>query len=94
MTDFQLNDEQRDLAIQLSNYSKSIKQAYEGALFSLNQKDDPDRFVHFAHSLREVINLLANLKLSREKWKENQELKRKTLLQSVIDPVGKQAYGI
>ena len=92
MTDFQLNDEQRDLAIQLSNYSKSIKQAYEGALFSLNQKDDPDRFVHFAHSLREVINLLANLKLSREKWKENQELKRKTLLQSVIDPVGKQAY--
>ena len=92
MNNFQLNDEQRDLATQLANYSKSMKQAYEGALFSINQKDDPDRFVHFAHSLREVIDLLAKLKLSREKWKESQELKRKNLLQSVIDPVGKQAY--
>lgn len=92
MVDFQLNNEQRDLAIQLSNYSKTIKQAYEGALFSIYQKDDPDRFVHFAHSLREVIDLLAKLNPSPEKWKENREIKRKSLLQSVIDPIGKQAY--
>ena len=89
---FQLTSEQRDLAIQLSNYSKTIQQAYEGAIFSLYQTDDPDRFAHFAHSLREVIDLLAKLHLPRENWRENREFNRKSLLQSVIDPLGKQAY--
>ena len=53
-----LSVEQRILCSQLKNYSYKIKDAYLGAIHALRTKDYEDRLVHFAHSLREVIDLL------------------------------------
>ena len=89
----ELSSKQRDLALQLSRYDKKIKSAYLGAIFAIQQEKYHDRLVHFAQSLREVIDLLARSKqIDNEKSKPGKQ-ERKRLLQFVIDPVGQQAYG-
>ena len=88
-----LNQKQSDLAVQLSRYGKKIKSAYLGSIFAIQQEEYPDRLVHFAQSLREVIDLLARSKQAEEQQKKPiKKSIRKRLLESVIDPVGKQAY--
>ena len=91
MNHFELTQEQKDLAFQLSIYDIRIEQAYLGSIYAIQQEEYPDRLAHFAYSLRDVIDLLAqsgseeigvNLSDKREK--------RRRLLQSVIDPLGKQ----
>ena len=91
MNRFELTQEQKDLAFQLSIYDIRIEQAYLGSIYAIQQEGYPDRLAHFAYSLRDVIDLLtysgseeigANLSDKREK--------RRSLLQSVIDPLGKQ----
>ncbi len=57
----QLTQKQKDIVTQLTTYDSRIKPAYLGAIYVLQQKEYPDRLVHFAHSLREVIDLLTRV---------------------------------
>lgn len=92
MTDYN-STEQDILCSYLGNYLPTIKTAYLGATHALTVKDYPDRLVHFAHSLREVIDLLTRKnQTNEEKRKSLCRLDRIKLLTSVIDPAGKQAY--
>lgn len=93
VSDYKLTKKQEDLALQLSRYSPKIVDTYHGAIHALNQNEYSDRLVHFAHSLREVINLLSrNVQTEHELDKSLDKKIRKQLLQSVIDPLGKQSY--
>ncbi len=47
------------LRTRLEGCAPEIWASYEGALYALRAKDHPDRLVHFSHSMREVIDLLA-----------------------------------
>ena len=90
MSHFKLTSKQKDLALQLSRYDPKIEQAYQGAIYAVQQEEDPDRLAHFAYSLRDVIDLLARSKQTEsERTKSLKKQERKILLQSVIDPVGK-----
>lgn len=75
---------QQRLAAQLSEYSDLVEKSYLGALYVLEQDEYPDKFVHFAQSLREVIDQLARCnecpKCSRQTVKG-----RKECLQSTFD---------
>ena len=89
-----LTQEQEDLAVQLSKYDMRIKDAYMGAIYTLQQEEYPNRLAHFAYSLRDVVDLLARSKQTKESEKMLDRKERKKLLQSVIDPLAKkQTYG-
>ena len=93
MSNIKLTQKQKDLEIQISRYDTRIKQAYLGSIFTIQQDEYPDRLAHFAYSLRDVIDLLARCKQTeREQRKTLDKHKRKDLLQSVIDPLGRQPY--
>lgn len=93
MSDYKLNEKQEALASQLFRYSPQIVDSYRGAVHVLHQNEYPDRLIHFAHSLREVINLLSRNEQTGYELNKSLEKKiRKQLLQSVIDPLGKQSY--
>lgn len=49
----------RRLANQLSKHSQIAAESYRGALHALEQEEYPDKFVHFAQSVREAIDQLA-----------------------------------
>ena len=50
--------EQEIICITISNFYEKLKMPYLGAIYALEQNDNPEKIVHFAHSLREVIDLL------------------------------------
>ena len=88
---YTLTLKQQILCSQLEKYLPKIKDAYLGAIWALNAKDYDDRLVHFAHSLREVIDLLAR-KNQTDKERRHHAPNREILLESVIDPARKQVY--
>ena len=93
MNDFKLTETQEEISLQLSRYSPKIVDTYCGAIHALNQNEYSDRLVHFAHSLREVIDLLSRSGQTEYELNKSLDKKiRKHLLQSVIDPLGKQSY--
>ena len=73
---------QHGLSDQLSEYSDLVRTSYLGALYVLEQKEYPDKFVHFAQSLREVIDQLARCKedskCNRQTIKARKECLQKT----------------
>lgn len=88
-----LSVEQRILCSQLENYSPKIKTSYLGTIHALHTEDYDDRLVHFAHSLREVIDLLTRKnQTDEERRKPLRKEDRISQLASVIDPAGKQVY--
>lgn len=86
-----LTGPQKDLAGWLREYGTGVADAYLGALHALQHEEYPDRLVHFAHSLREVIDQLARLgrpaatcpKISGQK-------DRSKALARTFDPIGQQ----
>ena len=84
-----LSQSQRRLCEQLSTYNKSAEESYLGALYALRQKEHPDRLVHFAQSMREVIDQLARSGLPPESEGPKCEGQRKEHLQRVFDPRGR-----
>lgn len=88
-----LSKRQLILCSQLEGYSPEIKCAYLGAIHVLHTEDYCDRLIHFAHSLREIIDMLARKRQTDEEHRKSLKPKeRAQLLASVIDPVGKQFY--
>ena len=73
---------QQGLAANLSEYSDLVEKSYLGALYVLQQDEYPDKFVHFAQSLREVIDQLARCnecsKCNRQTVKERKECLKNT----------------
>ena len=93
MQEPELNQKQKDLVSQLNRYNPKIKISYKGAVFAIQQKEYPDRLIHYSHSLRQVIDLLArNNPKERKLNKPLNKKERRQLLQNVIDPLGKQSY--
>lgn len=83
---------QGETAAKLAQYEPMAKEAYVEALYALQQDEYPGRLVHTAHSIREVIDLLARSKQAKHERKQSLGLKRrKALLQSVFDPLARQA---
>ena len=74
-------------------YGTEIESAYLGALYALQHEDYPDRIIHFAHSLRESIDLLARSSLNDKKSRINGCDDRKKRLQWTIDPIAGPGYG-
>ena len=88
-----LSVEQRILCSQLENYSFKIKTTYLGTIHTLHTEDYDDRLVHFAHSLREAIDLLTRKNQTDEERRRPLRKEDRILqLASVIDPAGKQVY--
>ena len=79
------------LAQRLHGHSRDIGESYLGALHALGQKEYPDKFVHFAQSLREVIDQLARSNRCPECEKPRGEDRRKCL-QRAFDPLGDRWY--
>lgn len=79
-----------ELSIELSKYSDNAKEAYLGALHALQQKEYPDRIVHFAQSLREVVDQLARFSQFPECEKPQGKIARKECLQKTFDLLGYQ----
>ena len=83
---------QGETAAKLAQYEPMAKEAYVEALYALQQDDYPGKLVHAAHSLREVIDLLARSKQAKHEQKQSLRSKRrKALLQAVFDPLARQA---
>ncbi len=55
----QLSDLQRVILENLNRLDSRLGQIYLGALGVLDDRDNPERFVHSAHSIREVLNVLS-----------------------------------
>ena len=79
------------LAERLHGHSRDVGESYLGALHALRQKAYPDKFVHFAQSLREVIDQLARANRCPECEKPHGENRRKCL-QRTFDPTGEKWY--
>ena len=90
MNSFELTQEQKDLALQLSIYGIRVEQAYRGSIHAIQQGKYPDRLAHFAYSLRDVIDLLARSGSEEIVVNSLNKSDRRRLLQSVIDPLSKQ----
>ena len=90
MNRFELTQEQKDLAFQLSIYDIRIEQAYLGSIYAIQQEEYPDRLAHFAYSLRDVIDLLAHSGSEEIRANSLDKCNKRRLLQSVIDPLDKQ----
>ena len=72
----------------LARHVPEAKTAYLGALYALQQDEYPDRPAHAAHSLREVIDLLARSRQTDNERKAPLEHKRrKAMLQAAFDPL-------
>lgn len=72
----------------LESYGKPLKHAYEGAVRAIHQDAYPDQTVQFAHSLREVIDLLAQADPSakgKRYWKNGE---RGAAIKKAVDPYG------
>ncbi len=80
---------QDELSKGLSKYSENAKEAYLGALHALRQKEYPDRIVHFAQSLREVVDQLARFSQFPECEKPRGKT-RKECLQKTFELFGYQ----
>lgn len=81
---------QDELSKGLSKYSENSKEAYLGALHALRQQEYPDRIVHFAQSLREVIDQLARFSQIPEWEKPQVKITRKKRLQKTFESLGHQ----
>ena len=80
---------QKILSNRLKQYDDDIKIAYPGSIHTLNSKEYPERLVHFAHSLREVIYLLIKKSLSVKELRNQIDDKTKIrLLKMTIDSMG------
>ena len=83
---------QEELSKYLSPYD-SAKDAYFGALYALQHKEYPDRLVHFAHSLREVIcQLYAFKERNKDGVTSLSEESKKKNLKDLFDPLGHQTH--
>lgn len=84
--------EQAVLAGRLEMYDPRAREAYLGALHALRQGKYPDQLAHAAHSLREVIDLLARHKQTEAERKRPMDKKqRKARLQETIDPLASRS---
>lgn len=83
------NSNQRSLSNRLEQHGPDVKFAYLGSIYALNSEDYPEKLVHFAHSLREVIDLLTKKSLALEDRKKKiDEKTRIQLLKTTFDPLG------
>lgn len=83
---------QSETATRLARYEPRARDAYLEALYALQQDECPGRLVHAAHSLREVIDLLARSKQAKHERKKSLGAeRRKALLQEVFDPIARRA---
>ncbi len=86
-----MTQEQQEIAYQLLKRNFNLaSDAYCGCIHAITQKEYPDRVVHFAHSLREVIELLAKKSMPEsdiDKWPRGK--KRLECLMHTFDPKGK-----
>ncbi len=82
--------EQKKICITISEFYDRLQEPYLGAIYALKHIDNPERLVHFAHSLREVIDLLTkkNMTNSGERRKPIDHSERIFLLKQVIDLKG------
>ena len=77
---------QNKTAAMLHRRVPRARTAYLGALYALQQDEYPDQMVHAAHSLREVIDLLARSKQEeRERKSPLKHDQREALLQAEFD---------
>lgn len=79
------------LYAKLEGYAPEIRVSYEGAMHALCAKDYPDRLVHFSHSMREVIDLLARAGYGDMARVIQGERRRLEGLCKAIDPAGQIA---
>ena len=83
---------QNEMAARLARYEPKARESYLEALYALQQDEYPGRLVHAAHSLRDVIDLLARSKQAKHERKKSLGFElRKTLLQEVFDPRARHA---
>ncbi len=61
------SSEEEIISNRLEKYYPKIKDAYLGSIIALRSEEYNDRLVHFAHSLREVIDLLARFSQANKK---------------------------
>ena len=84
--------EQNELAGRLDSYDPRARKAYLGALHALQQDEYPDQLAQAAHSLREVIDLLARRRQTvGERKRPVGREERKALLQETFDPLARQS---
>lgn len=82
---------QNERAERLARYEPKAREAYISALYALQHEEYPGRLVHAAHSLREVIDLLAQSRRPVHQRDKPIGSERKALLQKVFDPLARQA---
>lgn len=83
---------QNELAGRLGSYDPRARKAYLGALHALQQDEYPDQLAQAAHSLREVIDLLARRRQTvGERKRPVGREERKALLQETFDPLARQS---
>lgn len=83
---------QHNLSDQLSRHPDAVTKSYLGALYALQQAEYPDKFVHFAQSVREVIDQLARDNRMEKCKKLQGKDARKECLQRTFDPLGQNWY--
>ena len=64
---------QQEVFNKLLNIDKIAADAYLGALRVLQNKENPDRFAQFAHSVREVTSLVSRKESIPQEKKEDKE---------------------
>ena len=70
----------------LERYDKRATDAYQGAVRAILQDKYPDQTAHFAHSLREVIDLLAKAGQTKSEGDRRKKGGRAAAIQRAVDP--------
>ena len=77
----------------LEERAPEIRASYEGAVHALRAEDYADRLVHFSHSMREVIDLLARAGYGGTSKAARGKDNRLKGLCMAVDPAGRTARG-
>ncbi len=77
----------------LERYGKDVRDAYKGAVRAAHQDAYPDQAVQFAHSLREVIDLLARKGQKEIGGDRRRRGGRAEAIQRAVDPRGGSPLG-
>ena len=77
----------------LERYGRDVRDAYMGAVRAAHQDAYPDQAVQFAHSLREVIDLLARKGQKKSGGDRRRRGGRAAAIQRAVDPYGGSPLG-
>jgi hypothetical protein len=79
---------QKKVISNFDRFKPGLGRKYLGALYAFDNKENPERIIQSAHSIREAIYLISRSVEIPEKQENQEDTRHKKKLMSAIDPLG------